>query len=270
MWADIPLPGQFVVGGVYEESESYHMWVGNRQENVTWKARGESFGIDINQGYLALQYGIAAKWAADLNVGMTTVGWRYFANGEIKSTTGVMDSSFGVRYQIFNEDQVSPAWLPTLTFRAGAVVPGSISKDLAFTPGTRSTAIEPELLLRKHFGWPGLGVYGDGLFRWNRTTGNDQYITVIGLFQQIKGWEFAAGYRHLQTISGDSISFDPADPTSLVYPRSVREISDSIEAGFSYTTLNRRIRYGLHTRTVFDGNNTDRKFWVGASLDFSL
>jgi hypothetical protein len=181
-----------------------------------------------------------------------------------------MDTSFGVRYQIFNESQADPVWLPTLTFRAGAVIPGSFKKDFAFAPGTRSTAIEPELLLRKHIGWPGLGIYGDGLFRWNRTTGNDQYITVIGLFQQIKGWEIAAGYRHLQTISGEGISFDSSDPTSLVYPRDVRETNDSIEAGFSYTTLNHRLRYGFHSRTVFDGSNTDRKFWVGASIDVSL
>ena len=66
---------------------------------------------------------------------------------------------------------------------------------------------------------------------------------------------------------GDDISFDPADPTSLVYPRDVREISDAIEAGFSYTTSKRHIRYGFHSRTIFDGNNTDRKFWLGGSID---
>jgi len=31
--------------------------------------------------------------------------------------------------------------------------------------------------------------------------------------------------------------------------------------------LKRRIRYGFHSRTTFDGNNSDRKFWVGGSID---
>jgi len=115
-----------------------------------------------------------------------------------------------------------------------------------------------------------LGAYGDALYRWNRTTGNDQYITVVGLFQQIQRWELAAGYRHLQTISGSDIKFDPTDPTSLVYPRDPRENNDSIEAGFSYTTSRHFVRYGFHSRTVFDGSNTDRKFWVGGSVDFFL
>jgi len=57
------------------------------------------------------------------------------------------------------------------------------------------------------------------------------------------------GYRHLQTITGSDIVFDPDDPTSLVYSRDLREINDSIEAGFSYTTPQCHIRYGFHSRT---------------------
>jgi hypothetical protein len=268
MWADVPLQGQFIVGVVYEESEAYHFWAAHNDHNVRFHAAGESYGIDINQGFLALQYGLTERWAVDLNIGGTTVGWRYFSNGEIKSTVGLMDTALGVRYQLFNETNYCDcAWIPTLTFRAGAILPGTYDENIAFAPGLRTTAIEPELLARKHLGWPGFGLYGDALYRWNRTTGNDQYITTIGIFQQYRGWELAAGYRHLQTISGSDIKFDPADPTSLVYPRDPRENNDSIEAGFSYTTLKRHIRWGFHSRTVFDGSNSDRKFWVGGSVD---
>src|SRR2546426_9429815 len=188
MWADLPAPRQFVVGVVYEESEAYHIWAGHEQHDITYRAKGEDYGIDINQGYLAMQYGLTERWAADFNIGGTTAGWRYFDNGRIRFTTGLMDYSFGVRYRIFNEAEAESPWIPTLTFRAGAVLPGSFNENFAYAPGTRSAAIEPGLLFRKHFGSSGLGAYGDALFRWNRTTGNDQYITVIGLFQQIKNW----------------------------------------------------------------------------------
>lgn len=265
LWADVPEQGQFVAGVVYEESEAYRIWAGGTQHDVTWRSGGERYGIDINQGYVALQYGITERWAADFNLGATTVGWRYFDNGKINSTIGVMDLSFGVRYQLLKEAQTNSPWIPTLTFRAGAVLPGSYNQDLAFAPGLRSAAIEPELLARKHFGWTGLGAYGDGLYRWNRTTGNDQYIISIGFFQQIKHWELDIGYRHLQTLSGSDIVWLPDG--SIIYPRDPRENSDSIEAGFSYTTPERRIRYGFHTRAVLDGNNSDDKFWVGGSID---
>jgi hypothetical protein len=269
-WADLPDAGQFVVGLVYEESEAYHLYLNGKSYNVTWHSSGESYGIDINQGYVALQYGITERWAADLNLGFTTAGWRFFDNGGIQSTTGLMDWSFGVRYQIFTESKTNSPWLPTLTFRAGAVLPGTYSQSFPFAPGVRSAAIEPELLARKHFGWTGFGAFTDLLYRWNRTTGNDQYMAVIGLFQQIKGWELDVGYRHLQTISGTDITY-PVDPATngglnIIYPRDVREINDGIEAGFSYTTK-RRIRWGFHTLTMVGGNNTDKKFWIGGSVD---
>ena len=183
MWVDVPQEGQFVLGLVYEESESYHFWAGHDDHNVRFKAHGENYGIDINQGFLGLQYGLTERWALDLNFGGTTTGYRYFSNGKIKSTVGMMDSAVGVRYQLFNETNCDCAWVPTLTFRAGGVLPGSYNESFAFAPGLRSAGIEPELLARKHLGWPGFGLYGDALYRWNRTTGNDQYITTIGFFQ---------------------------------------------------------------------------------------
>lgn len=274
-WANVPDYGQLTVRLTYEESEAYHFWANDTRYLADFPARGEHYGIDINQGYLSLQYGITKKWAADLSIGYTTVGWRYFANGQtpgtIRSTTGLMDVPFGVRYQIFKEGDESFAWAPTLTARVGAVLPGSFSDHIAFAPGTRSTAIEPELLARKHFGWTGLGGYADALFRWNHTSANDLYIVSFGLFQQIKSWELDAGYRHLGSINGGDIQFDPATH-DIVYPRAVRENQDSIEAGFDYRSPWHGLKVGFQSRTVFDGANTDKKFWLGGFVEmpFSL
>jgi hypothetical protein len=220
-----------------------------------------------------LDYGLTERWAADVNFGGTTVGWRALDNGGIGQTTGTMDTSFGVRYQIFNESQGSNApWLPTLTFRAGAIVPGSYDRTTAFAPGNHGVAVEPSLLLRKHIGWPGFGVWGDVLYRWEHTLGNDQYIASVGLFQQIKQWELDVGYRHFQCISGEDIVLGtpqtvPGSYPGVTYPNDVREISDSIDAGFSYTTVRRHVRIGFHARKTFDGSNTDSPLWLGASLD---
>ena len=94
------------------------------------------------------------------------------------------------------------------------------------------------------------------------------------MLQQIKGWELDFGYRRLQTLSGTDITY-PVDPAlnngfNIIYPRDPREISDAIEAGFSYTTSKRQWRYGFHLLSVLDGNNTDAKLWVGASMDIPI
>ena len=38
-WADLPEPGQFIFGAVYEESEAYHIWAANKYSNVTVEIR---------------------------------------------------------------------------------------------------------------------------------------------------------------------------------------------------------------------------------------
>ena len=269
-WADVAEHGQLIARLTYQESEAYYFWAGHTRYQVDWHQNGEHYGIDINQGYLTLQYGLNSRWTADLTVGYTTAGWRFFSNfstnGTSQSTEGLMDTSFGFRYQIFKEGEMGPDWAPTLTFRAGAVVPGSFDQHFPFAPGNTSTAIEPELLARKHFGWEGFGAYADGLFRWNHTAANDQYIVSIGLFQKIKRWELDAGYQHLGSINGDEIHYDP-ETRFIDYPRAPRENRDSIEAGFSYNFLKRKMKAGFFTRTVFDGVNTDKKFWLSAFFE---
>jgi hypothetical protein len=267
-WAELPLRRQFIVAPIYQEAEAYHIWRGNEMEKITVKKDGESYGIDYTQGYLALEYGIARKWAADLNVGYTTVGTRSFNAGHSsESTSGLMDTTLGVRYQIVHERESDSAWMPTLTFRAGAVLPGTFDKEFPFAPGNRSAAIEPGLLFRKHFGWQGFGVWGDILYRWMKTTGVDQFIAAAGIFQEIKGWSLHVGYRRLQCLSGVDIG---GTGTTITYSPEVKEISDAIDAGFSYTTPKRRFKYAFQIRKVLDGENTSDAFWIGGSVDFPL
>ena len=269
-WADTPESGHLLARLTYMESEAYYFWAGNTRYKADWQKSGEHYGIDINQAYITLQYGFTEKWAADLSFGYTGVGWRWFSNfstnGASESTSGLMDVALGVRYQIFKEDETDIAsWKPTLTFRAGAVLPGSYDEHFPWSPGNGSTAVEPELLARKHFGWPGLGAYADTLFRWNHTAANDQYIVSFGLFQKIQRWELDAGYRHLGSINGDNISYDPAT-RFITYPRAPRENQDSIEAGFHYATK-KNWKFGFYSRTVFDGANSDKKFWLGGFME---
>ena len=55
-WADLPAPGQLVVGLFYDESEAYHIWAnGGKRYNVDTLKDGEHYGIDVNQGYFTFQ-----------------------------------------------------------------------------------------------------------------------------------------------------------------------------------------------------------------------
>lgn len=272
-WADLPSLGQLLVGGYYEQSEAYYVWQGHQRNNITIHAAdGESYGIDIRQGYLTLDYGITKRLAADLDVGATSIGWRSFnPAAAVEQTTGMLDFTLGIRYQLTRET-TNFTWLPTFTVRLGGILPGTYNENFAFAPGNHAAGIEPSVLLRKHLGWTGFGVWGDALFRWLANPASEQYVAAFGLFQQINRWELDVGYRHLQAISGESIVLIPAvtgSPPpwdSIYYPRDVREISDAIDAGFSYTTR-KNWRWSFHARKIFDGSNTDSKLWLGGSVE---
>jgi hypothetical protein len=64
-----------------------------------------------------------------------------------------------------------------------------------------------------------------------------------------------------------TLSTSGSDPNAF---SELREINDSIEAGFNYTTPKRHIKYSFYTRTVFDGNNSDQKFWIGGGIEMPL
>lgn len=265
-WADLPAPGQWVVTPWYMESEAYHVWRGSQMENVTTVVNNEHYGVDLMNGIISVEYGIAKRWAADLNVGVTTTGTRsYNATGASESTLGLMDTSMGVRYQIFNEAEAKNPWIPTLTFRASGILPGTYDRNFPFAPGNRSAAIEPALLVKKHFGWQGFGMYGDALYRWNRTSGTDQYIIATGFLQEIKGWTLNAGYRHLQCLSGEDIG---GVGNTITYSPEVKEISEAFEAGFNYRTSKHKFNYAFNIRKTFAGRNTADSLWLGAFVDF--
>ncbi|MBI5384003.1 MAG: hypothetical protein HZA90_04880 [Verrucomicrobia bacterium] len=266
-WADLPLPKQFILRLAYTEGESYHIWDGNQRHNINVNKNGEDYGIDPMQGNILMEYGIAKKWAADLNLGYGAVGTRSFnAGGNSESTSGLLDTTLGVRYQLLNEADAPSPWLPTLTFRAGAVFPGSYKKDFPFAPGNHSVAIEPSILLKKHFAWQGFGAYGDVFYRWMRSSGDDQYSVALGLFQEIKSWTLNAGWRHQHQLSGYNLNFGGVG-AALTYSPQVREISDSVEAGFSYRLPKWDVKLGFYTRKKFDGSNTDSAFSVGGYVE---
>jgi len=268
-WANLPEPGQFVISPFFGMSEAYHAWEKSSIKNITVEIEREDYGVDVIQGSIMIEYGIADRWAADLGVGYTSVGTRSFnPSGASESTTGLMDTTFGVRYQIHREYESDYKWLPTIAFRAAGIVPGSYDKHFPFAPGNHSAGIEPSFIMRKHVGWQGFGLYGDLLYRYLTTSGDDQYAVAVGCFQEIKNWTISFGYRHFQCLSGYDLVINVGEP--LDYAPQAREIFDAIEVGFSYRTPKRHFKYAFDIKKVLDGSNTSSPFYLGAHADFPI
>lgn len=266
--AYLPEPKQFVISPWYNYSEFFNIWRGTKRESIEVNPGADSHGFDQNNGIVSVEYGIAPRWAADVTIGYTSVATRSFTpDGSVQKTSGLMDTTFGLRYQAFNEKTADSHWVPTLTFRAGGIYRGTYDLDFPFAPGSGSVGIEVSMAAQKSFGWEGFGAFGNMGYRWMRSGGNDQWFAETGFFQHIKRFTLNLGYRHFANTSGDDIG---GSGTSITYSRFVKEIAEQIEGGVGYTTPKRGINYQIYLRKTVDGRNTGSALTFGLYADFPI
>jgi hypothetical protein len=261
----LPDPGQWWVTPWYQYTDFQEIWRGSHHERITV---GDDHGFDQNDGMVLLEYGIKKNWAADLLLGYTSLATRSFSSppDSVRRTQGLMDATFGLRWQLFNETNTTCRFAPTLTLRAGGIYRGSYSHDFPFAPGNGSVGIEPSVLLSKNFGWEGFGMYGNLGYRDMRSGGNNQAFGSIGFSQRYNGFNFNAGYRHQQDTAG--VDAGGTDNT-IVYSQKVREYNQFYEVGVGYTTKKSR-HFQFYLSRNLNGRNTGDKtiYGVYATLPF--
>jgi hypothetical protein len=177
-----------------------------------------------------------------------------------------MDVTFGVRWQVLDENAADSKWAPTLTLRAGGIVRGTYDEDFPFAPGNGSVGVEPSVILDKSFGWAGFGMYGNLGYRSLRSGGNDQVFGSVGFSQRYKGFNFNAGYRHQQNTGGEDIG---GTGTTFVYSPKVKEINQMFEAGVGYTDRSGR-HFQFYYSQNFNGRNTGDKMVYGIYGSFPI
>jgi len=186
----------------------------------------------------------------DLNIGGTTSGWRYFDNGKIK----INHWGDGPRGRCAISDPGRGRGLEPLDSLAHLSRRRGIARALTpstspFSPGVRSAAIEPELLLRKtSSAGRGLGIYGDALYRWkphHRQRPVYRGVLVCSSRSNVGSWILVIAIsKPSVAVTLNSISSDPTSFGYLFRAMSVR-ISESIEAGFKLHLENTTYPLGL-------------------------
>ena len=261
----LPAPGQWLVTPWYEYTEFQSVWVGTKKEGITV---GDDHGFDQNDGMILTEYGIKTNWAADLLLGYTSLATRSFSEppGSVQKTSGLMDVTFGLRWQVFNETNTDWKYTPTLTLRAGGIYRGTYDHNFPYAPGNGSVGIEPSALLAKSFGWEGFGMYGNLGYRDIRSGGNSQVFGAIGFTQRYKGFTFNGGYRHQQDLSGTDVI---VNGNNIIYSQKVKELNQIWEVGVGYTDKKSR-HFQFYLGENFNGRNTGDKtiYGIYATLPF--
>lgn len=258
----LPEAHQWLVTPWYQYTEFQSIWRGSRHERITV---GDGHGFDQNDGAVMVEYGIRTNWAADLHLGYTWLATRAFTpNGSVQQTDGLLDVTFGLRWQVLNETNTDCKFAPTLTLRAGGIYRGTYDHNFPFAPGDGSVGIEPSVLLSKDFGWGGLGFYGNVGYRDIRSGGNNQVFGSAGFYEEHKGLNFNVGYRHQQDLGGIDIG---GTGNTIVYSQKVKEVNQLYEVGVGYTDRKHR-HYQFYLEQNFSGRNTGDKTVYGINITF--
>lgn len=257
----LPEQKQFKVTPGFSFSKFDEFWAGDK------KVSNPPNGDNLKQytGYIALEYGIIENLAADVTVGYTATSTDAF--GGNASDDGLLDTSLGVRYRLVDEHNARYTWLPTLAVRVGGVIPGTYDENKPFSAGDGAYGFESSLLFGKAFGQTGLGVYGDIGFRVRENPTPNEFFGTAGAYYQIGPVTLAAGYRHIQSVSGIDIGgadFNPALGKDHGFP-ATKEINQIIEGGITFTDRGGR-NYQFSVGSSVDGRNTGDKLIFGFNI----
>jgi hypothetical protein len=236
-----------------------------------WKANRKLNDIpdrlDQYTGYLSLEYGILKSLAADASIGYTATSSDSF--GPDGTDDGLMDTSLGLRYRLLDEAGAACPCTPTVSLRAGVVIPGTYDSNKPFSAGDGAHAFEGSLLFGKAIGHTGFGLYGDIGYRVREHPTPDDLFGSAGVFQHLGPVTLAAGYRHVQGLSGLNIEgagFDPDAGRDNGFP-ALREVNQLVEFGVTYTDKGGR-SYQLSFAKSVAGRNTGDKYIVGVNATF--
>lgn len=251
-------------GFVYSAFDEF--WVG---ETTVGPLKANDEYLEQYAAFLAFEYGLAEAFALDLTVGYTwTSSTTTFGDGD----EGLMDTTFGLRFQLCEE---TPEW-PAVALRVGGTIAGTYDENTPFSAGDGADGAEASILMGKRFGDSGFGFYGDFGFRYRNNSVPDELFGSLGLLAQFPSLvtsddalTLTLGYRHVESLSGLDImgaGFDPSLGSSHGFP-ALREINQLLQGSVGYADQGGR-QYQLVVAKSLAGRNTGDKLILGFSMSF--
>jgi hypothetical protein len=257
--AYLPATGQLAFTPSYVYSTYDEFWMGNVKTDLGTRQ-------SQHNGFVTFEYGAFDHVAFDLTLGYT---YAEFEDGP--DDDGLMDTTFGMRWQLIDEKNASCPCTPTTSIRFGGIIEGTYDDSFPFSAGDGASGFEASLLFAKEI-CSGFGLYGDIGWRTRNHSVPDDLFGSAGAYATFKGFSLSGGYRHIQGLSGGDIGdttgrhvFDPAGgPGTYGFPQ-VKEINQLVEASLGYTDGGGRYYSVFGARNV-DGKNTGDKWIAGASI----
>jgi hypothetical protein len=263
-----------LLAAITASAQPYSVWLPRAQELVItpgyafqtfdnfWAGK-QSVALDhsLNQHTMLLgcEYGVTENLALDLTGGYVWTHTRSGMLGGHQSDDGIIDTTFGARYRLLDEETIALSFVPSVGVRAGGIVEGTYDENFPFSAGDGASGSEASLLLGKAI-CLGFGLFGDLGYRWRNHDVPDDVFGSAGFYATFRAFTAHVAYRHTQSTSGKDIGQVP-------FPE-VKEINQTIEGGIGFTDPGNRYYQIFYAHTL-DGRNTGEKDIIGAAISLS-
>lgn len=217
-------------------------------------------GEDQHTYDVAMEYGWRRRVALDMRAGFSAT--RSLMLG---SDSGVVDTSFGVRWQPLEElEDEAPA---TVALRLGGIIPGGYSVGFPGAIGDGAPGIELSVSAGRSFSGAAWGLYGESGYRVRTRKVPADAFGSVGFYRNgFAGTAFAAGLSHSRGLSG--IDIGAPGFSEGRFPET-REILTAVESSFSWTHLGGR-RLDVTWAHVLAGRNTGKRSVLSVGYSVAL
>jgi hypothetical protein len=240
-----------------------HFWLGDTKLS-TKDAFGDDGKVTQTTATLSGVYGITDWLAADLSVGYTDIDFKPLD----ETDSGLNDTTLGLQARVLDENNSVSPYLPTISFRLGAILKGTYDTDVGAptAAGLGTNGYDLSLALGKFFVDTGTGVFASGGFRDYASDIPTSRYWALGAFQDIAG---QASVHAIYRSSASTSGVDIGGPGFTGDFTKVKEERESIEGGVTYIGY-ADARIGFFVARVIDGRNVGQDLVLGLNGGYSF
>lgn len=257
----LPKQNQLVIRPVVANNSYSESWLADK------KAKYDDTVVS-QTAFFTFDYAFKDDVAVDFSFGYGRQGAHQLLNRPAivseatPAKTGWLDTQFGLRHKLTDEWQTDYDWLPTISWRVGAIIAGSYDNQPQAL-GDGASGFETNLYLMKHLPWFNSGFYGDLAYRNRSQPVPQDVLYASGLFFYLpKGFMANIGYRGQLGLEGYAFANGRA-------PQGRREDFHNLEAGIGYGTPWGGF-YQLFVSKTTLGYNTADRFAIGLQANILL
>ncbi len=267
-WLPAPGSGNLGLSYTYQTADEYL-----RKTSPTSSVKTVPLPSDLQQHTVMVDvnYGLLESVALDVRLGYAESYFRQHGSLKEKSPSGLGDVNFGVTYRLLDETIAESELLPSVAFRAGAIIAGDYDTGAINSLGDGGEGFEISGMAGKFFADRFALSSEFGYRNRNKNIPDNLFLRLSGGVLLWNRVGLSINYERIDTPWG-SLDIGPGEPPGVFSPTRFPEVKEEVEllGGSLSVALTDQINLGLAYATVIAGRNTATADVFSVSLGYAF